>query len=373
MAYHGAMADQHQPGGPPSVPAGQSPVPPPPPPPPSLATGDSTAEIPVAGQPIVDPYGRVVTDQYGRPISDLQAHLVTDEFGRVLTDEFGRPLVEPNSVATDRHRALRRRWPTAAKVVVAILSVLVLAGTVGTIVGLARSSSANDDADSSARQIELLRERATDAEAELIELEESTSTRITELTAERDTALADLEQARAAAGASESALTEELAEANARIEELTAQLEEIGVVFPVAIAPDLGVLSIDGNYRAQLTQVGCTALSVCDRPPALPTVSMARRGNQISMNVPGFAEVQLVVINGQLYGSTSSVAFVEPCDGVQRDAQLVITMFADQGELATDGTLTVNGLGATIIVDAAATGDCERARVWWSAQLTRLS
>lgn len=255
---------------------------------------------------------------------------------------------------------------------VAILSVLVLAGAVGTVVGLARGSSASDDADNSARQIELLRDRATTAEEELIELEQSTAAQITELTAERDSALAELEESRATAGASESALTEQLTEANTRIDELTAQLEEIGVVFPVAIAPDLGLLDIDGNYRVQLTQVACVELSVCDRPPPVPTANISRRGNQISLNIPGFVDVSLVVINGQLYGSTPSVGFIEPCDGAVRELQLVMTMFADRGDLAADGTLTVNGLGATIIVDVAATGNCAEARVWWSAQMTRL-
>ena len=239
-----------------------------------------------------------------------------------------------------------------------VLAVAALAGVGLGIVGLVRAS------ESSSGDVDQLIERAERAEAEIVGYNEL----LTEVAAERDEARAELEATQSELETADGELEESAAEIT-RLEGLIADLAE---PFPVAIDPNLSAAGIEGSYRVELIQIACSGLDLCGDPPPVPDARIARVGGQLQLVSPNTVDVPLVDINGQLFGTSSSQSLVGPCNGVDRNPQLTMAVFADRGEVDVDASVALDGLGASIIIDAPAVDGCPAGRVWWAAQLTRV-
>lgn len=315
----------------------------PPPPPPDPSWGP------------LDPHPTQPTGQF-EPYEPVASYGATGEYATyVHDDEYGE---EPG-------------WSSSAKAIVAILSVLALIGIAGTVWGFMRAGDSGDSADSTGDEITLLTERATTAETELVELQTSTRAQIDALTAERDQLQADL----AAAGERIEELTAELDAVQTELDDLKALIEDLDNPFPVIIDPDLTAAPISGNYAALLTQVSCAGFSFCNNPPSLNQATISQPGGGVELNIPGFMRVSFDRVGGQLFGSTNDQSFIGPCAGTVRDVQILMNMYADDGSVAADGSLTLSGLAASVIVDAgevAGAPECPRSRVWYQLQLDRV-
>ncbi len=269
-------------------------------------------------------------------------------------------------------------WSSSAKTIVAILSVLTLLGIGGTVWGLMRAGEERDSADLSTEEVAMLTERATTAEAELVELQTTTRAEINDLTAERDQIQADLDaaladQERSADEIEE--LTRQRDEIEGELEDLRAALENLDNPFPLLIAPNLALSAIAGNYAPLLTQVSCAGFDFCNNPPLLAQAAISQPGGSVELNAPGLVRINFDVVGGQLFGSSTDQSLVGPCAGSARDVQVLMNLYADEGSVQLDGSITLSGLSASVLIDAAEVAgapECPRSRVWYQLQLDRL-
>ena len=86
--------------------------------------------------------------------------------------------------------------------------------------------------------------------------------------------------------------------------------------------------------------------------------------------MPNVLTAGLFDVNGALFAVTDSNLILEPCGTTQHDARVSITIFADGVEVAADGTRTLTGLGASLLVSADAVDDCSDGVVFFAATLT---
>lgn len=270
-------------------------------------------------------------------------------------------------------------WSSSAKTIVAILSVLTLLGIGGTVWGLLRADDARDSADLTAEEAALLTERATAAEAELVELQTTTRTEINDLTAERDQIQADLDEAladqeRSAAEIEE--LTQQRDAIEAELDDLKAAIENLDSPFPLLIEPNLALSAISGNYAPLLTQVSCVGFDFCGAPPTLGQAAISQPGGSVVLDAPGLVRISFDVVGGQLFGTSTDQSLVGPCGAEPRNAQVVMNLYADEGSVQIDGSTSLSGLAASVLIDAdevPGAPECPRSRVWYQLQLDRLS
>ena len=268
-------------------------------------------------------------------------------------------------------------WSSSAKTIVAILSVLTLLGIGGTVWGLLRADDARDSAELTAEEAALLTERATTAEADLVELQTTTRTEINELTAERDQIQADLEEALADQERSEAEiqrLTAERDEVQEELDNLRALIEDVENPFPLTIDVDLTRASISGNYVPLLSEVSCDGFDFCGRLPTVGTSIITQDGGGVQLDVPGLTRIDFGSVGGQLFGSTVEQSVAGPCGGVARNSIVLANMYADDGLVQIDGSTTVSGLSVSVIIDSDEIPDlpeCPRSRVWYQLQLDR--
>jgi hypothetical protein len=290
------------------------------------------------------------------------------------------PGVHPAS--TDPLVAARddRTWPTSAKATVAVLVVLALLGVAGTIFGLTRATSAEDDADEVEAELAVAQDRIVALEDQLASLGDETGTmteRVDQITserdqamAERDAAIAERDEQLAISEAEQARLESEIAALESEIALLEEAIGELDGQFPLSFQFDLGQLDIDGEYAVSFTEIGCTGLELCGSAPAATTATISSAGG-LRLVAPDLLDVPLVVVDGTPFGVADSESLVPPCGDTPRPTALTMALFDDAIDIDEAGAATVTALGATIVVDAPATDECEIGRVWYRAELTR--
>ncbi|CAN5491943.1 hypothetical protein BH23ACT3_BH23ACT3_11560 [soil metagenome] len=340
-------------------------------PPPTPASADEPTAV---GGPIVPPpdFDPAETDPAGTEPGDRAA---------------APPPVVPvgpgtHPAATDPVVAVREdpSWPTSAKATVAVLVVLALLGVAGTIFGLTRASSAEDDADDVEAELATAQDRIVALEDQLASLGDESGTmseRVDQLTSERDQALAERDaviverdEQLAIADAEQTLLATRIAELEAEVALLEEAVGELDGQFPLVFQSDLGQLDIDGNYAVSFTEIGCTGLELCGSAPGNTTATISSAGG-LRLVAPDLFDVPLVVVDGTPFGVADSESLVPPCSDTPREAALTMALFDNAVEIDEEGSATVTALGATIVVDAPATDECEIGRVWYRAELTR--
>jgi hypothetical protein len=279
-----------------------------------------------------------------------------------------------------------RPWPTSAKVAVALLVVLALLGVAGTIFGLARASSAEDDVDALEAELAIAEDRVVALEDQLGSLGDETGTmsdRLDQLTserdqavAERDAAIAERDEQLAIAEAEQALLETRIEELEGQVEELEGQVatleEALGEVdgqFPLSFDTDLGQVDLDGTYSISFTEIFCMDLADCGSPPPDDTALISSSGQ--SFEIPGYLVTSLQLVDGTPAAVSNNDGVLEPCGDVERPVWMTVALFADQGEVDASGGLGIDSLGASIVIEAPAVAECEQGRVWYRAELTR--
>ena len=277
----------------------------------------------------------------------------------------------------------KKPWPSSAKAAAAVLVVLALLGAAGTVFGLTRASSADDDVDELEVELAEANDRIVALEDQLTSLGDETGTmsdRVEQLMSERDEAVqerdqavAELDEAAAVAEAERALLETEIESLEAEVETLQTEIDELSEgleeLFPLSFSFDLGQLDIDGDYDVSFTEIGCAGLDLCGIPPSTSTATITSAGG-LRLVAPGLFEIPLVVVEGTPFGVADSEALVGPCGETPRVTSLTMALFDDAIEIDEDGEIDVTGLGATIVIDAPAVGECEIGRVWYRAELT---
>ena len=76
-------------------------------------------------------------------------------------------------------------------------------------------------------------------------------------------------------------------------------------------------------------------------------------------------------VEGSLIGVTATHQIVPGCDGELRRSQVATAIFADGVIINADGTRTMSGLGASLLVTGDASGSCGPGDVFFSVDLIR--
>ena len=93
--------------------------------------------------------------------------------------------------------------------------------------------------------------------------------------------------------------------------------------------------------------------------------------NGLELQVPNVFTTGLFMIEGSLFGVTDSNQIVPACpDGTPVNSQVSTTIFADGITIDEDGTQTLSGLGASVLVAADPAGDCGPGNVFFNGTLT---
>lgn len=259
-------------------------------------------------------------------------------------------------------------WPSSAKGTVLGLAVLALVAVIAAVIGFAQASSDDDDDAATNEELVAAVARADAAEARLAELEASMDEELESLRGERDAALIAAEE-----------LQGDVDELTAEVDELTEENENLRAIidagaetFPVTVAPDLPTADLEGQYSVAFSEVRCDGLEQCGALPSLPNVSLSRAGGALLFNVPGQFEIPLTGRAAQLFGVSEDQTIVDACAEEPRPQRLRISISGANGEVGIDGTFSLTGLTASLVVEAPAFGDCAAGEAWYGATLTRL-
>ena len=229
---------------------------------------------------------------------------------------------------------------------IAILTIAAVLGAVGTAVGFdpddngsaerqlqdqidsltADRDNALDDVAQLDADLVTLRQRLQDAQTadddltdRVIELED----RIESLTDQRAAALATVDrltvERRDEALSSAEGLVAELATVRQRLAAAVAERDVLANLFPIEFDASLGGVALVGKYDIKLSQVYCSGLSSCDKPPVLddPTIRKTSEGF-LRLDIPRFVEGGLFKADGALHMVADSTAAIPACAGTAR-------------------------------------------------------
>jgi hypothetical protein len=258
-------------------------------------------------------------------------------------------------------------WPNSAKATTAVLAVLTIGAVILAIVGFSQASNESDDrTDAESGMAEAI-ERAESAETERDELagqlEESEAT-VESLTDERDEAVATSEQ-----------LSTELATETERADAAEAQLQEISESYPITIDSNLDPETVAGTYQLDLTETFCFANAPCGSLPSASQATISADGSNLVLTIDGLlTNAGLANYGGTLFAVADSTTAYAPCPAGERTAQVSVTMWAGDTEVAEDGTRTIVDLGGSISIAAAAiSDDCLYGHTLYVATFTPVS
>ena len=87
--------------------------------------------------------------------------------------------------------------------------------------------------------------------------------------------------------------------------------------------------------------------------------------------MPGLLTTGLFAVEGSRIGLTATDQIVPGCGGELRRTQVATTVFADGVIINADGTRTMSGLGASLLVTGDAFGSCGPGDAFFSVDLNR--
>ncbi len=233
----------------------------------------------------------------------------------------------------------------------------------------------DDDDDTSSVEDTALATAQADLEQAQADLEDANATiadqdqEITDLNAKVDTAAAAAVDVQAEL----SAETQRADEAEAGHTDLQTQIDDFLGNFPVTVSSSLEPYadSLVGAYTLHLTEAFCDGISTCGQQRPDIRSDIIQGPNGLELQVPNVFTTGLFMIEGALFGVTDSNLIVGPCaDGTQTNSQVSTTIFANDVIVADDGTQTLSGLRASVMVAVNPAGSCGAGNVFFSGTLT---
>lgn len=295
-------------------------------------------------------------------------------------------------------------WPRPARALVAILLVAAVVSTIAAIVG-AGGPSDSDVARLEDRVATLTTER-NDALLQAVDLDKQLTTIREELAAARaageeqagrievlQAQLADVTEARDSAVATVADVTVERDEARAQLTALTGQVDQLtGQVADLKVdvgdlqqklakaiaerdaAKNVKPIKVDVSL-AGVNMVGKYTVKVTDEVGTAPkftqlTITTTKDG-WLWMTVPGVGEGGLTMVDGSLQWLVSSTTAVPACNGVARQAQVIMTVSADGYSVSSSGVART-GIHGVLTVTAPASGSCGAVIAFANAQITKV-
>ena len=143
--------------------------------------------------------------------------------------------------------------------------------------------------------------------------------------------------------------------------------------FPVTVASSLEPFTdnLVGGYNMTLTEAFCDGIASCGQQRPQVHADIIQGPNGLQLQVPNVFTTGLFMIEGSLFGVTDSDLIVGPCaDGTPTNSQVSTTIFANGVTVATDGTQTLSGLGASLFVAVNPAGSCGAGNIFFAATLT---
>ena len=155
-----------------------------------------------------------------------------------------------------------------------------------------------------------------------------------------------------------------------RADDLQAQLDALSAQFPITVTASLEGYNLIGAYTLSMTEAYCAGLPTCGTPRPDVRADIIQGTNGLELKVPTVLTAGLFDVNGSLFAVTDSDQILAPCGTTPRIARVSITIFADGVKIEEDGTRSLTGLGASLLVSADAVGDCPDGVVFFAATLT---
>ena len=143
----------------------------------------------------------------------------------------------------------------------------------------------------------------------------------------------------------------------------------VSVDDPIAIDASLEDFDVVGRYNLSMTEAYCDGLPNCGTNPADVRADIVEGSNGLELQVQNLFVAGLFSINGSLFAVTDSDQILQPCGETAVNAQISITMFADGVTIDEDGTKTLTGIGASLLVAGDPAGDCGAGNVFYDAEL----
>jgi uncharacterized coiled-coil protein SlyX len=179
-----------------------------------------------------------------------------------------------------------------------------------------------------------------------------------------------------AASTMQSQLTAETARADkaeSDLADLQSQVDAVAAKFPVTVSSSLEPYaeSLVGAYTLHLTEAFCDGISTCGQQRPDIRSDIIQGSNGLELQVPNVFTTGLFMVEGALFGVTDSNLIVGPCaDGTQTNSQVSTTIFSNDVVVASDGTQTLSGLRASVMVAVNPAGSCGAGNVFFSGTLT---
>jgi len=141
------------------------------------------------------------------------------------------------------------------------------------------------------------------------------------------------------------------------------------VDFPIAVDASLEDFDVVGRYTLSMTEAYCDGLPNCGTNPPDVRADIVQGSNGLELQVQNLFVAGLFSINGSLFAVTDSDQILPPCGETAVNSQISITMFADGIAIDEDGTKSLTGIGASLLVAGDPAGDCDAGNVFYDAEL----
>lgn len=262
-------------------------------------------------------------------------------------------------------RYLRPPWPQRARIAVAALSVVAVAGVLGTTLQ-AVGDDGTDDLDAQIVQLTEQRDELAAANAGVDAELEAAESRISSLTGE----VIEMRIANATMAADLTATDIALADQVTATETVVAERDELAALFPLTVDTTLRGRNIVGTYDIEWLPAYNSGLADI----ALPTVrqlTISRTGEGwLRVDIPGVVRAELMRTDGALFTMVDSTTAVPAVNGVPRVARVAITVYADDTTTTVGGATTVEELGLSIAISTDDVGTVPGGVALYGAELT---
>jgi hypothetical protein len=146
--------------------------------------------------------------------------------------------------------------------------------------------------------------------------------------------------------------------------------EELAAMFPISVDTAVEDFDLVGGYTMSLTEAYCDGLASCGTRRPDVHADIIEGSNGLELQIPNVLTAGLFATNGSLFAVTDSDQIMEACGDTHRNARVSITMFANGITVTIDGTETLTGLGASMLVEGNEVADCPEGVVFYAAELT---
>jgi hypothetical protein len=261
-------------------------------------------------------------------------------------------------------RSTRPPWPRSAKLVVAILGVIAIAGSAGSVAQLLDDDSSLDEAEVSEiieqRDALLIENEGLSSDVALLE----TSNAL--LVADADALSAEL----VAAEAEQAVVSAQLTEATAQVAALTEERDALVAMFPMIVDSSLVGVDLAGTYTVAWMPAYNSGLADIALPSVRRISIRPTAEGWLQVEIPGVVTAGLSRTDGALFTMVDTTTAVPPVAGMTRLARVAITIYAGETVAAQDGTTTVTELGMSVAISAPAVGDAPAGVALYGAELT---